>query len=255
MNDDFLNRWRKTPSPEFSKALYKRISQPMTEKTINRRLTAGRLAGALAALILIVAFTLALSPAARAQAGELVRQIGPFSFFDRSGESQRAIPSAAIPEPTAEPPSGNVAEMADSAALAAEISGFRVYEPLELPEGFKLVDGWTVMPQASGTVVVSFYSDAAGHFLGINQYRFGPTDHWDQSYGQNETVREIDVRGQSGVAVSGRYMTHPIEAGQSQVPELLETNWLIWAEDGVAYTLLSDSLTIEALIAVAESMR
>lgn len=227
----------------------------MNEKVLNRRMVTGRLASAFATLVMIAAITLAVSPAARAQAGEWLRHIGPFSLIDRSVERYEAAAPESVPQPTAEPPTASVGQTVANAAAAEELSGFPVYEPRELPGSFVLVNGFTVMPQASGTVVVSFYRDADSHFLGINQYRFGPDDRWDQSYGQNETVRDLLVRGYDGVAINGRYMSNPYEDSQSDMPELLETNWIIWAENGIAYTLFSDSLSIDALLALAESMR
>ena len=72
MNDDFLTRFRRPPSDEFSEALYERITTEMnTQKKFNiRRFTFA------AALGLALIAALVFSPAAQAALDRVVRQIG-----------------------------------------------------------------------------------------------------------------------------------------------------------------------------------
>lgn len=220
------------------------------------RVALGRLAWAMTAVALLATLTLAISPPARAWAGELLRQIGPFRLIDAATPGRVAEPADAPLLPTAEPPSDvPEVELADNAAAAGALAGFGVLEPAELL-GYRLDGEWAITPNGNGTVVVTAYRDPSGdHFLVLNQYRYGPGDQFDQSYGQNETVSNVMVNEVDGIAVTGRYMGRPDGSAPQDQPELLETNWVIWDVEGVAYSLYSDALTIEELTAVAESMK
>jgi hypothetical protein len=56
------------------------------------------------------------------------------------------------------------------------------------------------------------------------------------------------VRGQIGVWLTGRYMGETAESIQP-------TNWLMWAEEGVNYTLYSDTLSLAEMMAIAENLK
>src|SRR5258706_5956713 len=77
MNDDFLNKFRKAPRPEFAASLYQRISKPMQTQTKPRTL---RFAALTLSLLAVLTATLFLSPSARAFAQSLLRQIGGYAF-------------------------------------------------------------------------------------------------------------------------------------------------------------------------------
>src|SRR5260221_4291525 len=77
MNDDFLNKFRKAPRPEFAASLYQRISKPMQTQTKPGTL---RFAALTLSLLAVLTATLFLSPSARAFAQSLLHQIGGYAF-------------------------------------------------------------------------------------------------------------------------------------------------------------------------------
>jgi hypothetical protein len=69
MSDDLLSKFRQAPRPEFSQALYTKLTQDEKEGSlVSRYFTAKRIALALAALCLMFFLTIALSPTIRAAA-------------------------------------------------------------------------------------------------------------------------------------------------------------------------------------------
>src|SRR5262249_17357090 len=77
MNDDFLNKFRKEPRPEFATALYERIHKRMQIHTKTWTMRVAALTLSLPALLMM---TLLLSPSARAFAQGLLHQIGGYDF-------------------------------------------------------------------------------------------------------------------------------------------------------------------------------
>ncbi len=76
MNDDFFSNFRQSPRAEFTQSLYAKLMQDAKAGPfIGRHSTAKRIAYALAALCLIFAVTIAVSPAVRAAALAAVEQI------------------------------------------------------------------------------------------------------------------------------------------------------------------------------------
>jgi len=242
--DDFLTQFREDPRPEFAEQLYRRIDKPMTTTNLNlpfvRRLA---LAGGLSTLLLLA--LLALSPAARAFAGDLVRQIGAFTVAPFE-----AMPAATV-APTAEPPAASDAASAATGAEASALAGFAVRQPSWLPDGYQPDGDWAIVPQGQGVNAVRQYLAGQGeHFLILNQYRYGSGDSYEQTYGDNESVSDVQVRGQQALAISGRLMDHPHDGETGLVP----TNWLMWEEGGINYTLFADDLTIDDLLRIAETL-
>lgn len=69
MNDDFFSKFRQSPRPEFNQSLYIKLTHDERARPIiNRHPIAKRIAYVLAALCLMFALTLAVSPAVRAAA-------------------------------------------------------------------------------------------------------------------------------------------------------------------------------------------
>ena len=244
MNDDFLKKYYKPPRKQFAADLYQRITTPMD--TQPRFLKLQRVLLASAALFAILVVALFVSPPARAFAMQLFRQIGVFTFVEVT-EEQPGINPSPMP-PTAEPPVEGMVEWAASPAEASELAGFVVYSPADLPAGYEMTGEWSLMDQGNGRVVVSKYQDAGGHYLMLNQYRYGEGDHYEQSYADNEKVTDVTVRGQPGVWIEGRMV------GESS-GALAPTLWLMWEEGGVNYTLFSDALSKEAMLKTAESLK
>lgn len=238
-DDDFMTRLQESPRQAFADQLYRRITDPMATPTQpQRQLPARRLAFALTLLALFLAASLALSPAARALAGDVLRQIGAISVAP-AGES-----GPIVPEATALPP--QPAQMAASAAEARELAGFPLHTPTYVPAGYSQSDDYSVAPQGAGVIVATGYR-AGNHFLIFNAYRYGEGDHFDQSLGPGEVAREVTVRDTTGLWITGRPMLHP----DGTTSELLATSWLLWAEDGVNYTLFGDDLSLDEALKVA----
>lgn len=245
-DDDFLTRLNEPPRKEFADQLYRRITEPMatpTQAQPSRRLAARRLAFAAAVLALFFAASLALSPAARAFAGDILRQIGAISVAPVTETSPVST------APTAEPPQAGEAQAAESAAEAARLAGFTFAAPAILPAGYEQDGAWSVMPQGAGVVAASSYR-SGDHFLFFNAYRYGAGDRFEQGLGPAEVAREVDVRGTTGLWITGRPMVHPDQPGSG----LLDTSWLLWEEDGINYTLWGDDLALDQALQVAESL-
>jgi hypothetical protein len=243
-DDDFLTRLQESPRQSFADQLYRRITEPMATPTQpSRRLAARRLAFAAALLALFFLASLALSPAARAFAGDILRQIGAISVAPVTETSQ--VNTA----PTAEPPQAGQSQAADSATEAARLAGFSFAAPATLPAGYEQDGAWSVSPQGAGTIVANSYR-SGDHFLFFNAYRYGAGDQFEQGLGPSEAAREVDVRGTTGLWITGRPMVHSDQPGG----ELLATSWLLWEEDGINYTLWGDDLSLDQALQVAESL-
>jgi hypothetical protein len=243
MKDDFLTRFRKPPPPEFAASLYERISEPMepTQTLFTKR----RLALAGAVLLAALTLTLIFSPGAQALARDLIRQIGAITLIDM--ESQRDEPVISQP-PTAEPPDDRQVLVAESAAEIAQLAGFQPLTPNELPDRYIIEGGWLVTVMDDMTSVYKIYK-AAGidTFLVYNAVQYAEGAQFEQAYGSNETVQDVNVRGQAGVWITGRLF--------GEGPDSLKpTNWLMWEEEGTTYTFYSDDLDLEEALRVAESM-
>jgi hypothetical protein len=50
-------------------------------------------------------------------------------------------------------------------------------------------------------------------------------------------------------------MTDPTNPEQGSEANLRPTSWLIWEENGIVTTLMTDGLSLEAALAVAETMK
>jgi hypothetical protein len=249
MNDEILKQYRKAPPPEFADALYRRISETKMTHQTQPSFSWGRPALALAALFLIVAATLIVSPAARASAGQMWRQVGPFNLVIPGDDGPP-------PQPTAAPPTGVEARTADAALPLSEQAGFTVMAPSYLPAGYVQHGAWSISQRVDGVNVYSGYEYESGeHFLTLNQYRYGAQEQFDQWLSENETLTNVTVRGLPGVWISGRWMANPLREPVAGEPDLQPTGWLMWEDQGVIYTLMSNTLPLAEMIKVAESLK
>jgi hypothetical protein len=243
MNDDFLKNYYKPPRKQFAADLYRRISIPM--ETQPRFLNLRRLLLATALLFAILVVTVFVSPPARAFARQLFHQIGVFRLVEITDVTPTSDPTP-IP-PTAEPPSTGEVKYVSTAAEASGLASFTVYSPAYIPTGYEQTGKWSLMDQGNGMVVVSVYHDEEGHYLNLNQYRYGEDDHYEQAYAENEQVKDVIVRGQAGVWIVGRLVG---DTSDTVVP----TTWLMWEENGINYTMFSDALPQSEILKMAESL-
>ncbi len=254
MNDDeqFFKQFQEAPTDEFTEALYQRINQPMNaqRKTYSRqnalplRRTA-LTAAAVFALLLAVLFT---NPSARAQALSLLRQIGAFTITTET-------PAANLP--TALPPDPAQPQLeAQNAAEAGTLAGFPVLAPQRLPDGYAAAGPLSILPNGNGQTVASAFTNPTGeNVILINQYQYQTGDAFTDNVTAQETLQDVQVRGQPGVWISGRLVSGPLAGEQVEPGTMRATNWLLWEEDGIVYTIISDALTLEETLRLASDLK
>lgn len=250
MNDDFLSNFRKPPRPEFAAALYQRINKPMTKPI---RLTVLRAAALIAALCAVLGLTLFISPPARAFADGLIHQVGGYIFIQgASGSSHtQKVPQAQITGTVGlkpvDPKAGSQSQSnpeapikagmltAQDAAGASRLAGFDVLVPAYLPEGFIQQNSWSILNTDQGVSVTTAYQDGNKNALILTVLKESPNTA-PQTY-TLPAVQDVTVRGQPGVWLPG--------GGK---------NSLVWQENGVTFTLSTNTLPLEEVQKVAESL-
>jgi hypothetical protein len=207
---------------------------------------------------LLLLLTLLVSPAARAFADDQFRQIGALIFRHVDADPASSNATATQPQPTVPAP-GDTDPPQNTTLLedASRLSGFAVLAPAYLPEGYQVDNVWSIDRQESGIYVVSsFRNGAKNQFLLLNQIQYVPGARFGQSYGDNEQLSDISVRGQEGVWISGRLMTDPTDhtVDLQTEPTLHATNWLVWQEGSITYALFGNGLSQAEMIKIAESL-
>lgn len=259
MNEDFLNRMRKPPRREFANELYERINHPTSQPGYRIEPWVLRRAALTIGFVgLLLLATVILSPAARAFAEEQIRQIGALIFRPAEVSSAPSPIPAATAQPTIPAPGDtNPPEKATLLEDASRLSGFTVLAPEYLPAGYTVDSVWSIDRRESGVYVVStFRNDANNQFLLLNQIDYAPGARFVQTYADNEQVSDAQVRGHAGVWITGRLMTDPTDHTPRAEAErqLYSTNWLVWEEDGITYTLFGNDLSQQEMIQIAESL-
>jgi hypothetical protein len=248
-DDTFFQQFHKAPRQKFADALYQRINRPMNaQKTQSNMRQHRRLAmafAAAAALFLAIVFAI---PTTRASAINLARQIGAFLIVQE--------PPSLNYQATAVPFEG-AAEVIHTQIVtqASEAAGFAVLVPSALPDGYEQKGGFSISPNGAGKNVVFSYTSADGKFLHFNQYQYAQGDAFTDYVAGQEALADVTVRGQKGAWITNRYMTDPTNPEQGSEANLRPTSWLIWEENGIVTTLMTDGLSLEAALAVAETMK
>jgi hypothetical protein len=242
MNDDFLIKIRKTPRPEFVASLYQRINIPMQTKTSPQVM---RFAALTLSLFLVFMMTLLLSPSARAFAQSLFRQIGGYTFTQ--GVPQ-AIDASKLPA------SINIVDTSTSTSIeltsdslvandlvsAGNLAGFTVLTPSYLPSGYiPMDDGWRITSESNSTAVTNGYFDTTKNYFFITQWKVGEGDA-AKTFTREEIV-DVNVRGQNGVWLPNASTNSTSVA-------------LVWAENGITYSIISNALSLDEILKVAESL-
>lgn len=237
MSDDFMHQFEppRPPRREFTAALYQRISQPMNTTTRTRVL---RLASVSVAMLAVIAAVLFLSPSARAFAESILRQFGVGGYTFVQGDSQ---PTASPEEEATARAFGKpLLQQANDAAAASQLAGFAVLAPSYLPDGYTAQNqpgAWTVSNDYNGmTASIAYHHQADDDHLLITEQMHRP--------GQPNTVlsrpeiQDVTVRGQAGAWM-------PTGGGK---------NTLAWEENGITYMIVSNTLSEEEVLKVAESL-
>ena len=237
MNDDFLTKFRKAPRPEFVASLYQRISKPMNTQTKPQPLRFGALT---LSLLAVLAATLLLSPSVRAFAQGFIRQVGGYVFteegsIDQNTKTPKDIQIDQTQDSVSIRASKNIPSATDPAE-ASQLAGFTVLAPTYLPDGYTTMSGWLIDSNGYGIVVTNGYN-RGNNFFAINQlkYRAGAPE---QTYHRDQIV-DVTVRGQSGV-----WLPAPADGKKA----------LVWEENGISYSIISNSLSLDEMLKIAASL-
>jgi hypothetical protein len=246
MNDDekFFKRFQEELPSEFTTSLYKRITLPMNTQTKTRSFRQVGLVFAIAFALLIASIW--VYPPTRAMAYSLLRQIGAFTFTNELPQHQ---------EPTLPPPDPNHQLVtASSAQDASQLVGFTVLAPQSLPAGFAQEGLLSIQPNGNGRTVISSYAnEAMDQFILINQYQYQAGDSYTDIVAGEEQLRDVEVRGNSGVWITGRMMVNPFDNEHSTI--LLSSNWLYWEENGIVYTIMSYGFDLQEILQLADNLK
>ena len=242
MNDDFLTKFRKTPRPEFVVSLYQRINKPMQTKTRPQMMRFATLALSLLVLTMTVFL---LSPSVRAFAQSILKQIGGYAFTQGVPQPIDAskLPSSVNIIDTSTSTSIELTSdsvVANDVVSADNLAGFTVLTPAYLPSGYMPMDGdWRITHENNSTAVTNGYFDTTKNFFLITQWKVGEDDI-TKTFTREEIV-DVVVRGQNGV-----WLPHASASGASVA--------LVWAENGITYSIISNALPLDEVLKVAESL-
>ena len=267
MNDDFLHTFHKAPRREFAANLYQKISkQKISKQRISKpmnttsRIRSFRFATLAFSLVVLIAAAMIFSPATRALADTIIHQFGAMIFVQAAPEpkapdaaaGQQAVDNAEKKDPAqdqaqaeqskAQGPSNDAsAAYAQDVAAASELSGFTVLAPAYLPDGYvstrdSAAGEWTIL-YGNGDVRASIsYQDPTGErFLTIEQIS---NQERESKTVESPKIVDVTVRGQAGV----------------WLPNGPRKNILVWDENGITYMMISDHLTLDEVLKVAESL-
>jgi hypothetical protein len=161
--DDFLNKFRKEPSPEFSRRLYQRIYQPMEDKPVKTKLFS-LWKPALAAAGVMLALALVLSPSARVMAQDFLNLFRVKRFAAITVDQARMTELAQNKVDIQSLISSNTEILkdpgqpvtVDTPQAAAQLAGLTVRTPSSVPLGYRLSK---IYVQGAGSV--RFKADTA----------------------------------------------------------------------------------------------
>jgi hypothetical protein len=235
MNEEFLRRYRKSPSREFSDALYKRISVQMNTKRTPplRRLTFA------AALCMALIAALAFSPSARAAFNGLIVEIGQMVFFEPEETASQATP---LPESQVTIVPQETLPLAEAQARLP----YSISLPTWTPDGFKMGTAVRIsyFPGATPQVTITWYGSDP-NIGNIDLTIFGQRVDW---LVETNDVQEVEVNGQPAALVSGSW---DADTGQWNNRAARMLNWMKGNE---MYQLYSPGAAVEDLIRIAESI-
>ncbi len=235
MNDDFLNKFRKAPRPEFAASLYQRISKPMQIQTKHTTL---RFAALTLSLLAVLTATLLLSPSARAFADSILQQFGVGGYTFVQGTSQPTVSPEELA--TARAFGKPMIRPANDAATASQLAGFTVLAPSYLPDGYTADNQpgeWTVSEEINGmTARITYHNQAGDDHLMISEQMYRPEE--PNTVLNRPEIQDLTVRGQAGAWM-------PTGGGK---------NLLAWEENGITYMIISNTLPKDEVLKVAESL-
>jgi hypothetical protein len=237
MNDDFLTKFRKAPRPEFAASLYQRISKPMNTQTKPQPL---RFVALTLSLLAVLIAALLFSPSVRAFAQGFIRQVGGYVFtqegsIDQNTKTPKDIQIDQTQDSVSIRASKNIPSATDPAE-ASQLAGFTVLAPTYLPDGYTSMSGWLVTHEGNSKVVTNGYNSGS-NFFAINQAKFGAGAS-EQTFHRDQII-DVTVRGQSGV-----WLPAPADGKKA----------LVWEENGISYSIISNSLSLDEMLKIAASL-
>jgi hypothetical protein len=254
MSDDFLHQFQKAPQREFAASLYERISNPMKITSRTRSLRSAVLA---ASVVMMIGAAFFLSPASRAFAQDLLHQFGAFIFVqappepkpltgDASGQQAAGLVKKNLVQDQAEhlqkQPGANensTASYAQDATAASQLTGFPVLAPAYLPDGYRIEDtsaAWTVLHE-NGEVraSISYGTQDESSFLTVEQLIHRPGE---SKAVESQEIVDVTVQGLPGI----------------WMPDNPRKSMLVWDENGITYLIISNQLSLDEVLKVAESL-
>jgi hypothetical protein len=233
MDDDFLIQYRKPPRREFAEALYQRISKenriPFSLPLISVKHS---LAWGVAIVCLVFTVVLAVSPDVRAQAGEIIKQIGRMTFQETPHFPEELL-------------SGGKTENWEETTLdQARITHPDLKVPTWMPESFALQKVY-VIPDND---LMLEWGNARGDKIQLVALRYGP--RYTVKAG-SDSMKQVQVNGQPAALVYGSWNTLTKQWMPSKYPVLH------WQQDGFVYILVGGKVaaSVDNLIRIAESLR
>jgi len=245
MNDQFLNRFHKPPRKAFVEALYERISAPMPKRNVTLR----RLALGVGAAAVLLALTLLVSPAKRAYAQDVLRQIGLYQLVPGERPPRPNAP-AGLPDPTSTPASGNPARIT-TVEEAAAAAGFAAYVPAYLPAGCTFQEA-SVMKyineqfRLEGIGIYIHYA-CGEDFIEVLQAVMYETQPRLSYTGETE-IQDVTVNGRPGVWMIDIHHDLPDDPFGGRLDEL----W--WEQDGFYLAVQTTAFPLEEILRIAESL-
>lgn len=251
---------------------------PMTTRWFRSR--PAHLLEAAAAAVIIVGLFLAV-PALRSFAQDIIREIGGIRILSGPTETEKSVAQmnsgTPLPQPTLEPsvtPIQQAYEMRRMTLEQAEAEvGFHAYEPAYIPEGFAMWgrdtwirDGQTIWGDQRKVIHTSYYNtgealspsaqERYGHLgephLEISQNLYVEGGVSDLAIGDSPVV-DVTVRGVAGLWIEQAQMgAYADETGQWHT---IGENILIWEENGFTFWVQSNTLSLDEILKVAESLR
>jgi hypothetical protein len=262
MNDDFFDRFRKTPSREFSAALYERINQPVVKKENSK--FHSRLFTASAATLLLVVVLLATNPQVRAFAQTILQ------FFTPAQATTFPLPTPHnAPEPTlalAAPPITGCENPSDALTYACTIAaaeaalGFEVKQLPSAPQDFTFAG--VFFDPAQGRVQLTYTRD--GSEITITEIKGStlPTD-WESTWGAVPagSVEPVKINTVDGEYVRGMFVVKSQSGTNAEWEPDAPVQRLRWRENGTTFDIFIGGMTTsydigkEWLVNLAESLK
>jgi hypothetical protein len=244
MNDDFIHQFDppEPPRPEFTAALYQRLTQPMKTTTRTRVLRAVALSFAMVAVIATVLF---FSRSARAFADTIIQKfgVGGYTFVQGTPQPEGNSQPTVSPEQQATMQAYKLQiqpKPANDAAAASQLAGFTVLAPSYLPAGYtpdSQSGEWIVRHLDNGVAAsITYHNQANDDHLMINEQMYRPGE-------PNTVLTRPDIQGVSVRGQPGAWM--PTGGGK---------NMLAWEENGITVMIVSNKLSKDEVLKVAGSL-